>query len=237
MRAALDARREALSELSDIAASLLRNAGHNPTLDTTRRITATLEALSAYALHPDGPIPGHLTHDVDPPGFESLTSFDPGAGKSERTEKPLRATSSQNLPSPAAKAQPPTAGGAQGVQKARKLEETRQVRLAAAKVSLQDARKLLTDARARAQKLGSAQKKADAQAKKTDAEAKEAEKQLRTAEQRFRKTNAAAEGAAQHLRDIANELEKATKELEEAHHTVNKVSKELETLFRELPVR
>ena len=46
MREALDARREALSHLSDLATEALRDAGHNPSLDTLRRIGTTLEALS-----------------------------------------------------------------------------------------------------------------------------------------------------------------------------------------------
>src|SRR5262245_46420334 len=49
MRESLDARREALSDLADLATVLLRDAGHNPTPDTIHRITTTLEALSAYA--------------------------------------------------------------------------------------------------------------------------------------------------------------------------------------------
>src|SRR6266404_3458416 len=48
IRGPLDARREALSELSHLAAGLLRDAGHNPTPDTMRRIATTLEAMSAY---------------------------------------------------------------------------------------------------------------------------------------------------------------------------------------------
>src|SRR5215207_1711325 len=72
MRVALDARREALSHVSDLATALLRDAGHNPTPDTMLRVTTTLEALSAYASSSDGPRPGRLAHDVDPPGFESL---------------------------------------------------------------------------------------------------------------------------------------------------------------------
>src|SRR5262245_14494379 len=48
MRASMDERRKALLELTDLATSLLREAGHNPTQDMTRRVTATLEALSPY---------------------------------------------------------------------------------------------------------------------------------------------------------------------------------------------
>ena len=78
MRAALEARREALTHLSDLATSLLRDAGHNPAPDTIHRITTTLEGISAYASRSDAPRAGRLTHDVDPPGFESLASFPSG---------------------------------------------------------------------------------------------------------------------------------------------------------------
>jgi hypothetical protein len=85
MRTALETRREALTHLTDLATSLLRDAGpnpgQNPSLDTTRRITATLEAMSAmsdWASRSDAPRPGRLTDDVDPPGFESFASFVPG---------------------------------------------------------------------------------------------------------------------------------------------------------------
>src|SRR2546421_2459884 len=87
MRTALDARREALSQLSALATALLRDAGpnpgQNPTPDTTRRITTTLEAMSAmsamsaYSSRSEAPRPGRLTHDVDPPGFEAHASFIP----------------------------------------------------------------------------------------------------------------------------------------------------------------
>src|ERR1041384_2455917 len=66
MREALDARREALSHLSDLATAILSDAGHNPSLDTLRRIAATLEALSAYASLSEGPKFGRLTEDIDP---------------------------------------------------------------------------------------------------------------------------------------------------------------------------
>jgi hypothetical protein len=49
IRGSLDARRESLSHLSDLATALLHDAGHNPTPDTIHRITTTLEAVYAYA--------------------------------------------------------------------------------------------------------------------------------------------------------------------------------------------
>src|SRR5215217_6933575 len=55
MRDSLDARREALVNLSELAANVLHEAGSNPSPDTLHRVTTTLEALSAYALLSDGP--------------------------------------------------------------------------------------------------------------------------------------------------------------------------------------
>ena len=144
MREALDARREALSHLSDLATTFLRDAGHSPSLDTIRRITTTLEAMSAYASISDGPTPGRLTHDVDPPGFESFASFIPSAGTTKRTEKPAEVSRSKKSGGAATKArQEATRAG-----EVSRLEESRQAGIAAAKVSLQNAKKSLTAARA-----------------------------------------------------------------------------------------
>ena len=93
MRAALDARHKALVELSDLAASLLRDSGSNPSLETIRRITTTLEAISALA---DGPSLGRLTQDVDPPGFESLASFMAGTGTVKAPAKAARAKGAES---------------------------------------------------------------------------------------------------------------------------------------------
>src|SRR6185369_1299212 len=87
MRDSLDARREALVHLSDLAAELLRDAGSNPSLDTLRRVTTTLEAMSAHAPNSDGPTPGRLTQDLDPPSFDSLASF--MSGVTEEFDEPI----------------------------------------------------------------------------------------------------------------------------------------------------
>ena len=176
MRTALDARREALTQLSDLAASLLRDAGNNPAPDTIRRVTTTLEGISAYASRSDGPRPGRLSRDVDPPGFESLGAF--AATKQEASAGRQEAAARKQAP-----------GITQSRDSKRKLAETQKAQLAEAKVSLQDAKKSLTEARATAQRVDAAQKKADAEAKK-------AEKERRDAEQRLEKAKAAAEEAA-----------------------------------------
>ena len=220
MRSALDARREALTHLSDLATALLLDAGHNPTPDTSRRITTTLEAMSAYASRSDAPRPGRLTHDVDPPGFEAFASLIPGAGMTQPTKEAARFTPSQKSTSAATNTRRKVAPDTH----VRQLEETRKAGIAAAKVSLQEARRVLIEARARARSLHSAQKKAYA-------EAKEAEKQSREAEDRLEKARAASEDAAQRVRRVAVEVEEAAKSVEDAKRTVEKASEELEKLF------
>ncbi|MCM3900942.1 MAG: hypothetical protein ND866_04485 [Pyrinomonadaceae bacterium] len=226
MRGALDARREALSHLSDLATALLREAGHNPTPDTIHRITTTIEAMSAYTSLPDAPRPGRLTHDVDPPGFESMASLIPGAGMRELRKEPARVPSLQK----SGRAATSTRRKAEPAAGVRQLEETRQTTIAAAKGSLQEAKSLLIEARARSQSLETAQRKAHA-------EAKEAEKQRREAEERFEKARVASEDAARRTRSVAIEVEEAAKAVHDAKRTVEKASKELELLFRRLPGR
>ena len=225
MREALDARREALAHLSDLATALLRDAGSSPTSETIHRITTTLEAMSAYASFPDAQRPGRLTRDVDPPGFESFASLIPGAGITKMTEEPVRVASSQKsgrAPGPRRKAE--SAGATSH------FEQTRQAKIAVAKVSLQEARSLLSQERARAQSLEAAQKKANA-------DVKEAEKNRRETEERFEKARLASEDAVRRARSIAAESKAAAKSVEDARRTVEKASNELEKLFGESPAR
>src|SRR6185295_9561355 len=88
MRDSLDARREALVHLSDLATELLQNAGSNPSPDTLRRVTTTLEAMTTSGLLADGPTPGRLTQDLDPPSFDSLASFMSSASVIDDEEEP-----------------------------------------------------------------------------------------------------------------------------------------------------
>ena len=67
IREPLAVRREALQVLSRLAESVLRESGHSPAPDTLRRITTTLEALSAKTMS-DAPL-GRLTADAAAPGF------------------------------------------------------------------------------------------------------------------------------------------------------------------------
>lgn len=212
MREALDTRRQALTELSDLATSLLQEAGHNPTLDIIRRITTTLEAMSVYASRSDAPRAGRLTHDVDPPGFESLAAFTPSPGKAKPTIQPTRFTPAQKSTSAVTKPVRKTAPN----DNVRQLDEKRNAKIAAAKVSLTDANRSLNEARVRAQRLEAAQRHADAEAKK--------------AEESVKKAKVAAEDAARRARSAALELAEAVKSVKDAERSVEKATEELERL-------
>lgn len=222
MRESLEARREALVHLSELATSLLTDAGHNPGPDTIRRITTTLEAISALGSLDDGPTPGRLSQDVDPPGFESLASFMAGAFTTKAAAEPARA-SAKSVSGRAAK---PARVVVEDTRQARQLEEMRQARIVAAKLSLQAAKKSLAEARAKAQSLDVAQRKAHA-------EAKQAEKQVREAEERLKKANVVSEAATERAEVIAAEAEEAAKVAEDAKRAVENATKELELLFAE----
>jgi len=218
VRGSLDARRNSLNDLTELATELLQEAGSNPAPDTIRRITTTLEALSAYSSVSDGPTPGRLTNDVDPPGFESLASLFAGSVAMKAKTEPARS----------APAQKPSKSSSQSVdlQKKRELEQTRQIKIAAAKLAIQNAKRSLTEAKAKVQRLESAQKK-------VQAEAKQAEKELREAEQRFKKAKFIAEDAKQSYENVLAETAEAKREAEDARREVDHASKELEVLFRE----
>jgi len=202
MRDSLDARRQALVGLSELATELLQNAGHNASPDTLHRVTTTLEALSAYALLPDGPTPGRLTQDVDPPSFELLASLISG----DPTPAPLTRTKSAKAPTV-------------------DTRQIRQAKIAEAKLLLQEAKKSLADARAKAQRSESAQKKAIADAKET-------EKYKRAAEERLQRATAVAEAAARRAQTANEEAAESAQALEAAKRSVEAATKELESLLQ-----
>ena len=195
VRDSLDARREALVHLSDLATELLRDAGSNPSLDTLRRVTTTLEAMSAHALHSDGPTPGRLTQDLDPPSFDSLASL--MSGVSEEIDEPT---------TPARKS---TTGA-----NVRRLEEARRAKIADAKVTLQDAKKSLSEARARVQSLEFAQKKANAEVKEAENILEKATAASKDAALRAKNVATEVVEATKTVAVAKRAIEQATKELE-----------------------
>ena len=197
VRDSLDARREALIHLSDLAEELLRDAGSNPSLDTLRRVTTTLEALSAHALHSDGPTPGRLTHDLDPPSFDSLASLMSGAVATEEIDEPITPVRKSTT-----------------VANVRRLEEARRAKIADAKVSLQGAKKSLSEARARLQSLESTQKKANAEVKEAEKILEQATAALNDATRRAKSVATEVDEATKTVAVAKRAIEQATKELE-----------------------
>lgn len=233
MREAMDARREALTQLSDLATSLLRDAGHNAAPETIHRITTTLEGISAYAQRSDARYPGgpgRLTADVDPPGFESFGAFVPGikrqeAGGGRQVADGIQEAVSrrQSAGTTSQKSKTRRKGL---VEDAHQAEESRKAKIAAAKVALQDAKRSLTEARSKALSLEAAQKSADTEAKK-------AEKQKLDAEESLERATAAARDAARRARSVAVEVGEAASALEDASREVEAASHELEKLLGE----
>lgn len=124
----------------------------------------------------NGPTLGRLTQDVDPPGFESLASLSLSVGALKPVKEPARVTALQ----------------------AAREEKSRQAKIAAAKTSLQVAKKALADAHA---------------------EAKRADKQLREADEQFKQAKAEAAEAGRTVEDAKRAVEKASKELESLFST------------------
>ena len=72
-RAAASEHRDAMSTLRQRAAAILEGAGHGATEATLRRVTSTLAAIAVSGgFEPD--LPGALTEDRDPPGFEAMAT-------------------------------------------------------------------------------------------------------------------------------------------------------------------
>jgi DNA repair exonuclease SbcCD ATPase subunit len=211
LRGPLDARREALSELSKIAADVLRSAGYTATPDTMRRVNTTLEALATYGSHPGAPPAGRLTNDVDPPGFEALTALVPRGSRSGlKGTEPTRVIPFQR------KAPEPRPGKKKKLdpkEEARQQAEERKAQQAAVRAAVQDAERTLRDARKAA---------ADAEAalKKAAARAKDAERVKADLEKKFDKASAEADRARQDARRVAAEAEDAAQAVEDAERAL-----------------
>jgi hypothetical protein len=220
LRGPLDARREALSELTRLAAGVLRHAGHNATPDLTRRVTTTLEALATYGAHPGAPPAGRLTDDIDPPGFEALAALVPQVGRTKRSgAEPSRVIPFQQ------KTREPRASRKKvsPEEEARRREEEHKAQIAAAKTAVAEAERMLREAKKAAEQ-------AEAELKKAAARAKETEKEKSEIEKRLEKVAAAADEARQEARRVASQAEEAAQAVEDAERALGKATRDLQTL-------
>jgi hypothetical protein len=215
LRAPLEARREALAELTRLASDILRDTGHPPSPETMRRVTTTLEALATYGEQPGAPQPGRLTGDVAPPGFEALAALVPrGIDRVGQRQAPPRVIPfSHQKPHSKRKS-----GDAE--QDARAAEAERRAREAQAQRELRDAERALMAAR-------KAAKQAEAAMKEAAARAKAAEKAKASLESRFEKLSAAAEAARQDARKVASKAEEAAQAVDDAERAVRTAREKL----------
>lgn len=201
-----DTRRDILAELARLSADILRKGGHTAAPDTMRRITVTLEALSAYAAVPDAPPPGRLTEDVDPPGFDALTALFSSSGtpptksvESTRTAPDVRQRDQKTLDR-------------------RGVEEAREEKIADARASLQEAEGVLKEARTKAQTAS--------------VERKNTEQEKREAEERLAKARSELEETVRYANNKQVEEEAAKRAVENASRLVEKANSELRSLLR-----
>ena len=216
LRAPLDARRQALSDLMKLAGDTLRDARHHPaSSDTMRRIMTTLEALATYGQHAGAPPAGRLTDDVDPPGFEAVAALVPrGSSASAGHAAPRVIPFNQRKPEPAKRK------GGDTKEDARHAEAERRAREAEARKALRQAERALADARRAAERARSEMKAAAARAKAAD-------KAKAAVESRFEKLSAAAEAARQDARRVACQAEEAAQAVVDAERAVKSAREQL----------
>jgi hypothetical protein len=194
MRAAMAERREALGSLLRRGESLLAKAGHAATPAMLRRVSNTLEALAAPAARPEGPRPGRLVKDLEPPGFDAVaaiagSSSEPPRAEERRAEKPR----ADPAPGPA----PSSEAG-----RARALE--------AARAALADAEARFERARWSARQAAGALQVAEKRAEGARGELEEAARRLERAKERAARTGedeAAARAEAERRRADRDEAE------------------------------
>lgn len=210
LHAALDARREALSQLAARAADLLRESEHPPSSDMMRRITTTLEALATYGDHQNAPRAGRLSDDIDPPGFEALAALVPlpiSSGKG--SNEPTRVLAFTGRPRKTRKK--PVE---QDEAKRRAAERAAaHATLAAAERALKDAVKTAALAEAALKKAAAAAKAADERKQAAEAALERASAAADDARQAARRVAAQAEEAAQVVADAERAVEEARRRL------------------------
>jgi hypothetical protein len=209
LRDLIQAHREALSELSKRAAALLRESGHPPAPDLTRRVTTTLEALSTFGSQEGAPQAGRLTTDVDPPGFEALSALVPqttgkrGGATGPSRVIPFRAPEK----TPARKLDPEA--------RKKQEEQERNAKRKAAIAALREAERTLREA----QKTLARQ---EGELRKAAARAKVTEKAKAALEKQFEQVSADADAARQDARRVASAAEEAAQAVHDAERAVDK---------------
>jgi len=209
---AVTARREALAELTRIAADILRDGSHNATRDLMRRVMSTLEALSSYGSLPGAPVAGRLTDDLEPPGFEAVAGLLPtGEKQGARNQIQMRLRPAE----PAAK---------QAATSARRDEEQRKNLIATAKASVRDAERSLSAARKEAERAAAKAENTAERAKEVEGERAKIEKQLARVSLDAKAAQAGASQAAAHANEMTRAIQSAERALELARQRLQQVA-------------
>ena len=209
----LNERREELSAMSRLAAQILQRSSGAAPSGVMRRITATLEALSAYGTLAGAPSAGRLVEDVDPPGFDALAALVPRVGDDSRAVSPSKVLTFQK------EAKIPK-GKSKSVDNEKVREQKKKEQLKAARDAKQEAARELVSAKRAGVQAQHALKKAALHAKETEETMVETEARLQKvaeiaheARQKARRAAVEAESAAQAVDEAERGLEHATREL------------------------
>jgi hypothetical protein len=212
----LNERREELSAMSKLAAEILQRSSGVAPPGVMRRITASLEALSAYGTLEGAPRAGRLVEDVDPPGFDALAALVPRVGDGSRAVVPSKVLTFQK------EKKKPARGKSKSVDDEKAREHERREELKAARDAKQEATRDLASAKRVALQAQNALKKAATHAKETEETMVETEARLQKAaeiahdaRQKARRAAVEAESAAQAVEEAERTLERATEALSE----------------------
>ena len=187
VRELLNEKKRMMAELMNRASSILTAAGHAPSPNTVRRVSATLEALAVWGRTEGVPQAGRLTADLDPPGFDALAAVMGGARI--ETAKLLAFRPSKAVEDP-------------------------KVARAHAREAVKASEKRLRDAQREAERAQTALTKADAHAAAVEKQKREIEARYADARDAARAASSEAKIAAQAVADAERSLAKAKETLD-----------------------
>lgn len=203
LRAALDARRALVAELTECAAAFLREAGHAASPNALRRITITLEVLSSAPASAEVQA-GRLTADLEPLGFDDLALLLGGSATPAANVLPFDSAAHK------ARAAEKIAAEKRAAEK--KTVEKRQAEALArerAKQAVKAAEEALKAARRKAAHAEAALAKAQAQIEALEKQKQEIEVRLARAQEVERTASGEASEAVQSVEDATRVLERA----------------------------
>jgi hypothetical protein len=187
LRALLEEKKQMTTALLTKAAAILEEAGHAASIDSMRRVSATLESLAAWGDMEGVPRAGRLTAELEPPGFDTLAVM--MGGKKLAAEKVLLFRAPQPVEDPAA-------------MRARLHE------------AVQAAEKARREAHREAERAESALAKANARVAAVEQQKQEIEARYAEAKEAARLASSEAKKTAQAVADAERSLAKAKGTLE-----------------------